>query len=297
MLLSVVIPTRHRNDLLRQCLASLAPGAQTLPAELYEVVVTDDGANDTAEAMVRQDFPWARWTQGPRRGPAANRNHGAKMTGGDWLAFIDDDCYADKDWLKAIAELARAGGVEVVEGKTTIPHKADRPLTHSVENLRGGVYWSCNLAVRAALFQRLGGFDEDFLEAGGEDMEFAFRLRKLRVPAVFCAPALVWHPQYPIGFRHLLRRVRQSRWIILYAYKTGEGLDPSWPVAKCLGREIVVALPNALRTTKQFFLNLDRREWKSQTFGEVWKWATLLPVTAVKLWWTVKFRRPMAARK
>jgi hypothetical protein len=43
VLITVVIPTCRRPDVLVQCLDRLAPGAQTLPADRYEVIVTDDG--------------------------------------------------------------------------------------------------------------------------------------------------------------------------------------------------------------------------------------------------------------
>src|SRR5688500_16117871 len=97
--ISVVIPTRHRNDLLALVLDRLAPGTQTLPADQYEVIVTDDGSITTAEAMIREKFSWARWTQGPRKGPAANRNHGASLAQGEWIAFTDDDCLPSSRWL------------------------------------------------------------------------------------------------------------------------------------------------------------------------------------------------------
>jgi glycosyltransferase involved in cell wall biosynthesis len=103
MLISVVIPTRHRNKALAECLQRLAPGVQTLPADGYEVIVTDDGSVTTAEVLVRERFPWARWTAGPRRGPAANRNHGASVARGDCLAFTDDDCLPSPGWLAAFA--------------------------------------------------------------------------------------------------------------------------------------------------------------------------------------------------
>ena len=51
---SVVIPTCHRNDLLARCLDRLAPGAQTLPAARYEVIVSDDGSVTTAEVLLRE---------------------------------------------------------------------------------------------------------------------------------------------------------------------------------------------------------------------------------------------------
>src|SRR5205085_7554378 len=48
-LISVVIPTRDRADLLRQSLASLV--AQTIPPADYEVVVVDDGSSDATVAV------------------------------------------------------------------------------------------------------------------------------------------------------------------------------------------------------------------------------------------------------
>jgi glycosyltransferase involved in cell wall biosynthesis len=103
MLFSVVIPTRHRNDLLAKCLDRLAPGNQTTSAT-YEVIVTDDGADSTAEAMIQQQYAWAKWVAGPRQGPAANRNNGASYAQGDWLVFTDDDCLPEPNWLETYAE-------------------------------------------------------------------------------------------------------------------------------------------------------------------------------------------------
>src|SRR5688500_16589114 len=89
---SVVIPTYHRNDLLARCLRQLVPGRQTLDASRYEVIVTDDGRDTTAEAMIRDQFSFVRWVRGPQRGPAANRNNGVKHARGEWVVFTDDDC-------------------------------------------------------------------------------------------------------------------------------------------------------------------------------------------------------------
>ena len=102
-LISVVIPTRERNATLALCLDRLAPGAQTLPHDQYEVIVADDSAGHLAFELVRDRYPWARWQEGPRRGPAANRNAGARAARGTWLVFTDDDCLPDPIWLEAYA--------------------------------------------------------------------------------------------------------------------------------------------------------------------------------------------------
>ena len=65
-LISVVIPTRDRNATLALCLDRLAPGAQTLPHDQYEVVVSDDSAGHLAFELVRDRYPWARWQEGPQ---------------------------------------------------------------------------------------------------------------------------------------------------------------------------------------------------------------------------------------
>src|SRR5258708_31522648 len=113
---SVIIPTCHRNDDLERCLEGLeiadpyerrsSSGTQFIVIDQsfqYEVIVTDDGCQSTAEALVRKRFPWVNWMEGPHRGPAANRNFGASQSQGDWLIFIDDDCLPGTDWLEAYA--------------------------------------------------------------------------------------------------------------------------------------------------------------------------------------------------
>lgn len=193
MKFSVIIPTCHRNDDLARCLELLAPGAQTLPAADYEVIVSDDGRISTAEVMVREQFLWARWVQGPRRGPAANRNCGARHATGDWLALTDDDCLPDPGWLAAYAASATPEAT-VLEGKTVACGLRDRLDMESPVNETGGCLWSCNFSVRRAAFDGIGGFDEDFPGAAMEDMDLHERLKEAGHTAKFVPAALVRHP-------------------------------------------------------------------------------------------------------
>ncbi len=192
MKFSVIIPTCHRNDDLARCLERLAPGAQTLPAADYEVIVSDDGRASTAETMVRERFPWARWTQGPRRGPAANRNHGAKLAVGEWLVFTDDDCLPELGWLAAYA--VAADGQTVLEGRTSACGQRDRLDMECPINEGGGCLWSCNFAVRKVGFEEIGGFDEGFPGAAMEDMDLHERLKSGGHRVQFVPEALVLHP-------------------------------------------------------------------------------------------------------
>lgn len=206
MRFSVVIPTSHRNGLLARCLARLAPGAQTIAASDYEVIVTDDGQQTTAEAMIRQQFPWARWVAGPGRGPAANRNNGARHARGEWIAFIDDDCLPEPGWLAAFRDAADAGGADVLEGRTTCAEGIRSVLDEAPVNLAGGGFPSCNLMVRRDTFERLGRFDEDF-PFWCEDQYFHTVVRRSGVGCRFVPGATVDHPRRrrPSGWRMGLR--------------------------------------------------------------------------------------------
>lgn len=209
---SVIIPAHRRPELLAECLAALAPEVHTFPSGDYEVIVSDDSpAEESLEPMIQQQFPWARWIQGPRRGPAANRNYGAAHALGKWVAFVDDDCLPDRQLLNSyFAAQIENPGARVFEGRTY----ADRPQRSLAEcaplNDHGGYLWACNFVIERALFDRIGGFDERFLFAAMEDVELRQRLHDLAYTPVFVPEAAVCHPwrkRRPISE---VRRHRQS---------------------------------------------------------------------------------------
>ena len=195
IIFSVIIPTCHRNDLLARCLDCLAPGIQTLPAEQYEVIVTDDGIETTAKQMIREQYPWVKWVEGKRKGPAANRNNGAKFAMGQWLAFTDDDCLPDAQWLEAYADaIVHNTCYRVFEGRTYV----DRPRKSLAEtspiNETGGYLWSCNFVISRKLFESINGFNERFPYAAMEDVDLNYRLNKFKHKSLFIDGAAVCHP-------------------------------------------------------------------------------------------------------
>lgn len=289
----MVIPTCRRNELLSRCLSALAPGRQTLPPAEYQVIVSDDSPGSAARELIENQYSWARYVAGPRRGPASNRNRGAHEGVGEWLAFIDDDCQADPGWLTAIAGAGRDQSVDVIEGKTICPGKRDHPFEEHVENLGGGVFWSCNLAVRREVFNRLKGFDEDFLAAGGEDMEFAWRLKQASIPSRFVPEALVVHPPRAITWRQVWWRTFLVRWILLYRLKTKQSAprgSSALIVALDLIRDRILEL---LRTSRQVCRASTRGSWKRPVFYQAWKWLTFPIVLPYLLYWEFRFRRQL----
>ena len=227
-LFSVIIPTCHRNVDLATCLEALQPeghdpvaSSETTSALrkgdfYYEVIVTDDGARSTAEALVREKFPCVRWFQGPRRGPAANRNFGATKASGEWLLFLDDDCVPLTGWLEAYA-VATVSFTEnsVFEGRTVAPGPRVRADHESPLNLAGGLLWSCNFGIKRHLFLDLGGFDEQFPAPAFEDMDLQTRLKQIGYDSKFLADATVQHPWRPRrGTRFCVALAKSTRYFI-----------------------------------------------------------------------------------
>jgi len=205
---SIVVPTRDRNVLLARCLERLAPGTQSLAAE-YEVIVSDDGEHGEAEPLVLARFPWAKWVVGPRRGPAANRNGGARAARGRFIVFLDDDCVPELTLLEGYAGAIR-DDVSAYEGRITCREGVTSPLTTAPVNLEGGTLWSCNLAIRRDVFNQLHGFDERFPVAHMEDADLRDRLLEAGFTTVFVPGASVDHPPRELAWGAKLAQMHRA---------------------------------------------------------------------------------------
>lgn len=195
--LSVILPTCNRNESLAQCLQSLQQASSALlnarPKLDLEVIVTDDNLRETAEELIGEKFPWARWLPGPRRGPAANRNSAAMTASGEWLVFVDDDCIPLSTWLTAFVIAGESREYPVLEGKTIPQGRQTRADDDCPSNLTGGKLWSCNFAIKRSVFLELGGFDEKY-PFSMEDVDLHYRIRQNEFPIKFVQDAVVEHP-------------------------------------------------------------------------------------------------------
>lgn len=194
--ISVLIPTCNRHEDLDRCLQRLDPQIQQVTTNNYEVVVSDDGL--PAVDIVAK-YAYARWVQGPKRGPAANRNAAAANAQGELFVFTDDDCLPEPGWLSAFREAAHDSRLAVWEGRTTVDYPLKGPFYFAPANEEGGFLWSCNMAIRKSTFEELQGFDENFPYAFLEDVDFRKRLVSRGIRFAFVPTALVVHPQRHVG--------------------------------------------------------------------------------------------------
>ena len=195
-MISIVIPTFNRNDLLVKCLDCLSPSIQDHDGNKYEVIVTDDSKENIAKELIIEKFNWVNWVAGPKQGPAANRNNGASKAAGEWILFIDDDCLPDENIVKEYARsIDLYKETYVFEGRTGPDRPQRRFDEECPSNETGGYLWSCNFMINKELFfSTVNGFDENFPYAAMEDVDLCYRLKKLGINITFLPKASVIHP-------------------------------------------------------------------------------------------------------
>lgn len=184
--LSVIIPSKDRAAHLIACLESVL--AQDYPKESLEIIIVDDGSKENIGDRLRL-FPCRIITNPTSRGASFARNQGAKDARGEILAFLDDDCVAEKTWLRELVvyfQWQRVGGVGgFVDGYAQSTLLSRYEKTFSSLNLGNHILFSgdqsrlymptCNFLVRKSIFDQLGGMKESLRI--GEDVDFCWRMQ------------------------------------------------------------------------------------------------------------------------
>ncbi len=189
-LISIVSTVRNEQLHLAQLLDSLL--AQEPP---FEVVVVDAESRDATFEILSgyaKRFPERIRVERLVGSRGVGRNEGVRRARGEFVAFIDGDCFADSNWLREIRAAFRTA--PVVAGKTVTVGRSRYGSLERVELYQSGydvTYPSCNLAYRRDLFERLGGFDPRFVTA--EDIDLNLRAVRSGSSIRYQASAVVYH--------------------------------------------------------------------------------------------------------
>jgi len=210
--LSVVVPTHGRPEAIVRLLRALA--RQTLPAQRFEVLVTDDGSRPSVVPIVRElAVPYAlqcEWQ--PQGGPGAARNRAIAKARGRVLVILNDDAGPCDDLLAKHLAAHGDGAPRAFLGDFPYAPEADSALARATTKLgllfpfaalqhgapnAGNFFWTCNLSVPRQSVLDAGGFDESFRDPICEDVELGLRLAARGVG--------VWYlPGAPCLHHHLL---------------------------------------------------------------------------------------------
>lgn len=158
---SVVICTYNRCENLKKCLASV----ERQNFDNYEIIIIDDHSSDETNQFLRNYEFFSKSLRIHRnnenKGISYSRNKAAHMAYKDIIAFIDDDCIADKKWLAELAIPFKDPKVAIVGGliKDPVPinismmaargHYKRFNKEGTCDSLPGG---AANLAIRKSFY-------------------------------------------------------------------------------------------------------------------------------------------------
>src|SRR5688572_27249140 len=174
IILSVVVCTYNRADLLSRLLESFR--TQAFEAQRYEIIVVDNNSTDNTSSVVREfcpSFSNLRYFLEPQQGLSHARNRGWRKARGQYVAFMDDDARASRDWVETA--LRCFGWIRpeplAIGGKILPAYDAPKPTWfHDDLELRsfgdnprflssGESFSGSNMVFRRDVLEHYGGFD------------------------------------------------------------------------------------------------------------------------------------------
>ncbi len=198
--ISVVVATYNGAHYIYKCLNALIQ--QDYPKDKYEIIVVVDGSKDKTVEYAKK-YP-VRIIELKQNGGLSNaRNVGAQASKAEIIAYTDDDCEPDSDWLYYLAKAFDSDRVGAAGGPNITPvddsfmakctSQAPGAPTHVlIDDRKADHVPGCNLAIRKYVMDAIGGFDEIFRIAG-DDVDMEWRIQEAGYIIRFTPAAYVFH--------------------------------------------------------------------------------------------------------
>lgn len=218
---TVVIPVKEINGYVMESSSRM----KALDYANFEVIILPDRDSGVKAGN-------ARIIASGETGPASKRDIALSHAEGSIIAFLDDDAYPHRSWLRNAVRHFKDPGVAAVGGPAVTPLSDSR-----LQRASGAVFSSrlvssryvyryvpttlqevddfpsVNFLVRKEVLLKLGGFDTEYWP--GEDTKLCLDITKrLKMRIVYDPEALVYHHRRPL-FRAHLRQVSR------YAFHRG----------------------------------------------------------------------------
>jgi GT2 family glycosyltransferase len=269
-LLSIVIPSHHRADLLQDCLESVTLHA---PAQT-EIIVVDDGSPGAVISQAAQSVRGVQVIQLTRRsGFCIAANEGIRAARGQIIELLNDDTIVTPGWAEAALRQFSTTNIGAVaplvfqgtpnqSGPVRIDSAGDEYDLGGFARKRGhqatltdkwlqtcevfGASASSAFYRRAAL-EQVGLFPEEF-GAYFEDVDLSWRLNQAGYRTLFEPTSRVWH-RCGSSYRRRSRKVIEQQ--SLNEERVFWRNVPSAKMKTALPRHVAVLIGKAVRRLRE----------------------------------------------
>lgn len=215
--ISVIICTYNRDTVFAETLDSFS--AMDIPSrEKVELLIIDNHSTDKTPEIAKQFIetnPYSRYIYEPQQGLSHARNRGIKESRGNIIAFVDDDVYFERDWLKSVVDMfERVSSAAAFGGKSIPLFEGGRPEwmndaflkvygdTQFGEKPRVVAYpdhpFGLNMAFRKEVFESIGEFNIDLGRKktsllSNEESDLFERISKMGLQVFYEPSAVLYH--------------------------------------------------------------------------------------------------------
>ncbi len=217
MRIAVTIAVHNEEKTIEKLIESLF--SQTLLPD--EIVFVDDGSKDRTVSLIEKYIPAEipiRLLVQEQKGPAAARNLAWKESKADICVFTDGDCIPESTWLERLVkplenpEVGGSGGTyKTLNKESLLARFIGLEISWRYRKVKGEIdcHGSYNLAVRRHLLEKVGGFNEDYPDASGEDFDLTYNISQYSI-LVYTPEAVVGHYHPQKLFPYLKNQVRRG---------------------------------------------------------------------------------------
>lgn len=229
MLISCCINTYKRPTLLKKLLQSLETQKLDSTWDL-EVIIVDNDEQEEGRPVIEDyrensNLNIKYYTQ-PIKNISITRNKGVQMASGSIIMFIDDDGFADNNWIYEMLSCLEKYNADGVFG-TVLPYFDegvselyikgkffDRLIQNTGEISKYKRTTNC-LVKREILDQIEGPFDPQDGLTGGEDANLFEKIERKGAKLVFCKEGIVYD--------HVPFNRANMKWLTQRKFRTGRG--------------------------------------------------------------------------
>lgn len=209
---SIIVPVYNQIDQTLNCLLSLASSQDQVD---YEVIVMDDASTDKTPEFLK-NIKGIRYIRNTTNlGFLVSCNEAARQAKGEYLVFLNNDTRVHRYWLDNLlaifsllpkaglvgsklifpnGKLQEAGGIIWADGSAQNFGRDDDPDGYRYNYVREVDYVSgASIILPRLLWERLGGFDQQYQPAYYEDVDLAFKVRQAGYKVVYQPFSQVTH--------------------------------------------------------------------------------------------------------